>query len=506
MRSETRTALRRASLTALRLAWRAALATAAAMALVLPTGCGAGLPAHGRPVARVLVIGVDGLEWSVLRPLIAAGRCPNLRGLMERGAFGRLATLKPTLSPVIWTTIATGRLPRDHGILDFLDEQGRVYTSARRAVPALWNIADRFGLTSNVVGWWNTFPAEPVAGVVVSGCNAAGMVATNWKPALVPGIDGQVHPAELEAEILRIAGEAGDQPAVEAARRVVFGDAGLDVEGAADASADPRAERQAVRLAIQQTLWSLQADAAFTAVAEHLLRTRPADLNLVYLASPDVTGHRFWRPHEPDAFRWRGDPASDAALAGAVPADVAWVDGLIGRLVAAAGPETTVLVLSDHGMHAVATEAPPARAPALTGHHLDAPPGVLIAAGPGIAPRPGLDDFLRSGVLAPLGSVVDTAPTVLALLGIPGARDMAGRAFLPLLAPGPAMDAARAPLVESHDEAFRPPAIVPAPPEIEQDFLERFRALGYIEAPLEPPAPSESGDATAPAGGASQPR
>jgi hypothetical protein len=62
------------------------------------------------------MVGMDGLEWSVLRPLLQAGKCPNLASLMKRGSFGRLGTLSLTLSPVVWTTIATGKTPDRHRI------------------------------------------------------------------------------------------------------------------------------------------------------------------------------------------------------------------------------------------------------------------------------------------------------------------------------------------------------------------------------------------------------
>ena len=58
-------------------------------------------------VVVTLVVGVDGLEWSVLRPLLEQGRCPELAALMERGSFGRLLTLDRTLSPVVWTSIVS---------------------------------------------------------------------------------------------------------------------------------------------------------------------------------------------------------------------------------------------------------------------------------------------------------------------------------------------------------------------------------------------------------------
>ena len=74
-------------------------------------GCGSA----ERP-APVLVVGVDGFEWDVALPLLAEGRMPHLAGLMERGAYGLLETSQPTFSPILWTTIATGKQAREHGV------------------------------------------------------------------------------------------------------------------------------------------------------------------------------------------------------------------------------------------------------------------------------------------------------------------------------------------------------------------------------------------------------
>jgi hypothetical protein len=450
-----------------RIALRLACAPVLALALA---GCGAA-PAEpdNKPVARVLIVGADGLEWSVLRPLLKEGRCPNLRRLMETGSFGRLATLDVTRSPVVWTSIATGKLPAEHGIHDFLDPQGREYTSSRRAVRALWNIADRYGLSTDMFGWFVTWPVEPVRGVAVSGSSSAALLDENWKPALLDGVPGQVHPPELTEKVMAIAERAGTKERVlEIAHDRIYGDlpAGL---------LDERQERLR-----KQTLWSIQSDATFYALAQRMLEEHPADLNLVYFGGTDVVGHRYWRQYEPDAFAWSEDEAADAALAQVIPNYYAWFDELLGGLLEAVGPGVTVFVVSDHGMHAVSTEAP--NEFGTTGHHQDGTPGVIIAAGPGIAQQGDVEYFLRTGGLATHGSVVDVAPTVLALLGIPAGRDMAGRAFRPILAPGPALDnATTLPLVETHDTGFRPPEVVTMPTEMGENFKEKFGALGYLE-------------------------
>src|ERR1700752_364846 len=120
--------------------------------------------APAAPRGKVLVIALDGATWRLIDPLIAQGRMPNLAKLRESGAYGPLESFEPTLSPVIFTTIATGRKPEDHGILRFVrkDKQGHEvsFTNADRRVRAVWNILDDLGAKSTVVGWFTSWPAD----------------------------------------------------------------------------------------------------------------------------------------------------------------------------------------------------------------------------------------------------------------------------------------------------------------------------------------------------------
>ena len=121
----------------------------------------------------VLIVGWDGADWELLDPMLAADRLPNLASLIHRGASADLWSLKPMISPLIWTSVATGYLPDVHGILDFVrsdpqDGHPVPVTSADRKVPALWNIFSDAGFSVGVVAWWATWPAEKVNGVVVS--------------------------------------------------------------------------------------------------------------------------------------------------------------------------------------------------------------------------------------------------------------------------------------------------------------------------------------------------
>ncbi|MFN0245180.1 MAG: alkaline phosphatase family protein [Planctomycetota bacterium] len=444
-------------------------------AVLLVAAC-SGEP-KARPAARVLLVGIDGVEWSVLRPLLAQGKCPNLRSLMDRGAFGRLATMQPTLSPILWTTIATGRTPEEHGILGFTDADLHQYSSAQRRGRALWNIADRHGLESSVFGWWITWPAEAIRGTMVSGTSSSALLDANWKPALLPGEPGQVHPEERTAVIMEIAERAGSREEVERlASEEVFRDL------------DPSARAPVERRLVQETLWSIQSDATYFEIARTMLRERPADLAMIYLGGPDVVGHRFWRYYEPAAFRWPGAPEVKVteALARAIPNYYEWIDEMLGALVEAAGPDVAVIVCSDHGMHAFSTDAPGERF--LSGHHLDAPPGVIVAAGPGIARSGDVRAFLAGADPQPLGHVLAMTPTILALLGIPRSREMSEMGIEALLA-GEARRNVYLEPVATHDEDFRAPSRVQTPEAMNRNFVERFKGLGYIGSETPEPSP-----------------
>ena len=122
----------------------------------------------------VLVIAVDGLDWQVLQALTGQGRCPNLAALMKQGVSSQLdtrVTRGEFLSPIIWTSCATGQRAEKHGITGWEGshpETGEAVEnlSSMRLSKALWNIVSEAGLSVNVSGWLVTWPPEPVDGVI----------------------------------------------------------------------------------------------------------------------------------------------------------------------------------------------------------------------------------------------------------------------------------------------------------------------------------------------------
>ncbi|MEI2724209.1 MAG: alkaline phosphatase family protein [Verrucomicrobiota bacterium] len=145
------------------------------------------------PKPRVLLIGWDAADWKVIQPLLDAGQMPNLSRLIADGLRGNLATLYPVLSPMLWTSIATGKRAYKHGIHGFTeplpDGAGvRPISLLSRNTKAIWNILNQTGHRSIVVGWWPSHPAEPINGVMVSnhfsqpGGQPGGIRRCPWAP------------------------------------------------------------------------------------------------------------------------------------------------------------------------------------------------------------------------------------------------------------------------------------------------------------------------------------
>lgn len=275
----------------------AALFLAAAL-LALP-GCKP--PRPEKPPAGshpIVLVGIDGGEWKVIHKLWSEGKLPNLKAVADRGVTATLRTAYNS-SPVIWTTIATGVTPREHGIVDFVvpTPQGDVPISSDvRKVPAIWNMLTQAKKRVNVFGWWGSWPAEEINGVVVT------------DRALLD-LERRVSPASYLPTFQEEVRQARQEPSL-------FG---------ADDEAEMR-DRAIARAAVT-------------------LAGKPFDLHLVYFRSPDIISHNYWKGYEEGAENRDRVPHSYEA-----------VDQALGRILAAAPKDSNVLVISDHGFHAAKPE------------------------------------------------------------------------------------------------------------------------------------------------------
>ncbi|HEV8336192.1 MAG TPA: tetratricopeptide repeat protein [Candidatus Polarisedimenticolia bacterium] len=415
---------------------------------------------------KVVVIGVDSFDWRIIDPLIAQGRMPNLAQLVARGVRANLRTLRPILSPVIWTSIATGMKPARHGIVDFVvtaRDTGELVpvTSAMRQVPALWTLLSRQGIDVTVVAWWATWPAETVRGSIITDRIAFQLFEDarqdDWKSADPAKNRGKTYPPGLMDEV---------RPLIKAPGEVTDGEVAAFL---------PRRTLPPSLTPEQKDLLNrfrtvLAAGATYHAVALQRLREAGTPLTMIYYEGPDTTAHLFMKYRPP---LLAGTRRADLELFGAiVDRYYELQDRYIGEILAAAGAEADVLLVSDHGFKAGSDRPPDSDSTIEKGQAAEwhAPIGVLAMAGP---------DVRRGSSLA-AASVLDVAPTVLALFGLPAARDMDGQ---------PLTEAFEPAFLERHPVAWidsyggarsAPSASTPAASAGDAALIEKLRSLGYI--------------------------
>ncbi len=442
-------------------------ALALSLAAGVPAAAAPGAPAvKGKtPVApakrpRVALVGWDGADWKLLDPLVASGTLPNLAALVARGRTWNLNTYQPMASPLIWTTIATGRTPLDHGVADFQELDPKTGTrlpiSGRsRRVPAIWNLASAKGLVVGVVGWWATWPAEKVNGFLVSDRAAPVLFdpeALSRSPALT-------WPEGL-ADGVRLIGRREGSP--------VFDDVAKGVHVTRAEFDAAVAEKKDLANPVTGFRKILGVTRTIAKTALELYDRSHLDLFMVYFQGTDEIGHvlgRYESPKLPAVSEEDFRKYKDGIVEIYVEADRA-----LGEIVKRAEKDgATVILASDHGFRHGADR------PALaSGTQFDTaflwhePPGILVAAGPGVIPS-----RVRGKA-----SVFDIAPTLCRLLALP-----ADPAFEGKLVPGftgppavPAVSWAKAAPVER---------LVPATDAVEEkktadEFTKKLVSLGYL--------------------------
>jgi predicted AlkP superfamily pyrophosphatase or phosphodiesterase len=386
--------------------------------------------ARKEPSSPILLIGLDGASWTFLDPLIEKGALPRLARFSREGVRASLETLRPAVSPAVWTTIATGHLPARHGITAFssINSKDGFVSSDDRQCEALWTILSKRGRTVGFVGWWVTWPAEHVSGYMVS------------ERFLRPGhekVENTTYPSRLAKELDAAIPEAWpwlDQ-ALEDGRLKLLS----DLEPGPEPLTPPR-----LRLA-----WFLYGqDHRGEEAALRLLRSRARPELFGFLSRKiDLASHYM--------ARFASKELSDLEMARVLEPVYRYEDELLGRLLEAAGENESVVIVSDHGFERIG---------AGYDHKTTSPPGIFVAWGP----------LFRQGVVLKSASVLDVAPTLLHALGLPVANDMRGAVLTAALRE-------RRPIehVASYETGRRRAGGRTSAQDAE--IREELRALGYVE-------------------------
>jgi hypothetical protein len=394
---------------------------------------------------KVVLVGLDGADWRVLQPMMEKGSLPAFAGMVRNGSTADLATIHHSNSAVIWASIYTGDAPDRHGVLDFYrirfpglasagifplhriffkeladlvsplgwTEQVPVDRFSLKASPPLWEIADRAGISIGVTdAYFYSFPALKPSR------------PESWFFSY--GLDEySAHPSrylELFAQPRNVALYRSLRPIL----------AGGD--------------------------FAWQSGVLMKMLAEH---PQPRFVNL-YSHQPDSNQHWYWKWYQPDHFF--GAAAKLAENRDRIPGVYRDFDAFLARLLVQVGPDTVVIVASDHGHSPTIVDR-------LYSQHFHGPPGILLMQGGPVKRGKALDG----------ASIYDIYPTVLYLLGLPVPKDAEGKILLEALDPA---------FVQAHPvrtvPTYRGLGLSPGLPRGSRDEsmnereIEKLRSLGYI--------------------------
>lgn len=328
---------------------------------------------------RVLLVAWPGADWSTVSRLLDAGLLPNVEKLTEDGVVARTPGLFPEIEPLVYTSIATGVTADRHGILSAQERDPRTGklrppVSTSRKTKALWNILSEAGMRSLVVNWPAQFPAEAIDGVsatddlfTVNGLHPAGEAPPE-----------SVFPSNLGRTLAALC---------------------VHPSGLCDEDLAPFLPRPAGRDQCE--------DGDADTLAQGLARAMSAHAVMAWLMENE---------------RWElaatccGFIQAAACVPRALDEAYRLADTMLGRSMALAGDDAAILLVSGNGIHS------PGRRGASIERVLPwySTGGFCCISGAG-AKR----DRLLHGA-----SLLDIAPTVLAILGLPVARDLQGRPLL----------------------------------------------------------------------------
>ena len=412
------------------------------------------------PEAKLLVIGLDGADWRIIDPLLRSGKLPTLAKLIRNGVRARLKSVEPILSPVIWTTAATGFLPAQHGILDFLVRDVRTgkdvpVTSRHRRVKAVWNLLSDSGVSVGVIGWWATWPAEFVEGYIVSDRVAYQLFDQSFSSD--DSIGGRTFPPDLYRRIRPLIKSPAEIGTAELKRYLRYSNV-------------PNSKLTSDFVSREKELKTVLASTStYESIAIALSSTGFNSFEAIYFEGIDTVSHLFMpfrAPQRPEISAEDFNTYSQA-----VDAFYVRQDQILGEILARADPQAGVLIVSDHGFKSESDrpqrESRVNYASAASWHRKV---GILIASG---------GEF-RSGVVLQEASILDLTPTILAYFGLPVGEDMQGR---------PMTDAFRPEFLQAHPITYRPswetqaPPAAPeasADPEGDRALREKLLALGYL--------------------------
>jgi predicted AlkP superfamily phosphohydrolase/phosphomutase len=284
---------------------------------------------------RILVIGLDGATWAVIDRLLKTGRLPNLGRLIEKGTRCTSSAIEPALSPIIWTSLASGKRPEKHGVTHFFGTANHVRCKR------LWDILERPDRPIGVFAWPVTWPPRPAYGFIVPSLFARAKDTFPSELRFVKDMEGGAGKGWGERlSLMRTAMRYGLRPTTAARIGTHMIGQKLGRYNNLDRFARPRFLKLDTHLDIYEFL-----------IGEY----RPYFASF-YLNQTDAFSHRFWRYYEPQHF----PDVTEAEIkryGDVIPRIYEMADRAVGRLMKLANEDTLIVVVSDHGFEAANTAA-----------------------------------------------------------------------------------------------------------------------------------------------------
>jgi predicted AlkP superfamily phosphohydrolase/phosphomutase len=255
---------------------------------------------------KLLILGIDGATFDLVRPWAESGHLPILKALMSDGVRSDLASTLPPVTSPAWPTFMTGCNPGKHGVFDFIQPSGSDFSlvnASKIKKPTLWQRLSDAGYRVGALNVPVTYPPQPLNGFMITGI-------------LSPKGSQICYPADL---ISRYRDELGDY---RVAPNIQY-KPGIEAEYIEDIYGLIRAHGE----------WALR-----------LMAAEPVDVLMVHFIALDIMMHALWRFMDHDHPRYEPSPHEHAIREG-----YRMVDEYIGRMLAELPPEADVLVMSDHG-------------------------------------------------------------------------------------------------------------------------------------------------------------
>ncbi len=342
---------------------------------------------------RVLLVGWDGAEWEIIHSLMDKGMMPSLEKLVNQGVSGKLSSLAPMLSPMLWTSIATGKTAEKHGILGFLQadtQHGRVIPvrNTSRTCVSLWNILSEANLHCNVISWWPSFPVEKI-----NGCMVSDHFFFQNQPDELPET-GDIYPGRLSSILSQL--QISEDEITQSHILPFLPDA---------YQVDQQKDRHLAFL-----VRSLAHAASVQSVTSWLMDYSDWDFTAVYFSFLDHLSHMFMKYYQ------QQDENKKSIYAGVIEGAYIFQDMMLDGLLRKCTENDLVLVVSDHGFKThFKRDKPPKGAMEVASEHN--PYGIFVASGQGIK-----KDELVFGA-----SILDITPTILHYFNQPVGKDMDGK-------------------------------------------------------------------------------